>query len=155
MADNRVDAVLTTADRDALIKQLGAVRQALPFLINLTAEERHALPKLGDQSLSFALAALDVAKQHPDMLPRSLDIEAMERDVLLFRELQQLRRVVAELHELIDDTTLAAGSEAYTAALVVYRYAKEQEGGEALNSSLDELARRFARKLPTGIAKPQ
>jgi len=47
----------------------------------------------------------------------------------------------------IDDTYLAAGSEAYAAALLAYQYAKlHNVTTSALEDSLDDLGRRFARK---------
>ena len=39
----------------------------LPFLLNLTADERLALPKPGDKSQAFIRKALEVAAQNPDI----------------------------------------------------------------------------------------
>jgi hypothetical protein len=47
----------------------------------------------------------------------------------------------------VDDTYFAAGSEAYAAALLVYQYAKVHNvASGALEETLDDLGRRFARK---------
>lgn len=37
------------------------IKQKLPFLIDLIAEERKSLPKMGDKSRAFVSKALEVA----------------------------------------------------------------------------------------------
>jgi hypothetical protein len=70
-------------------------------LIDLTNEERKALPKMGDKSRAFVSKALEVATQNPDFLPRSFDLDEMRKDVLLFEQLYplllSLNQGVAEL----------------------------------------------------------
>ena len=42
MDDNRIDATLSQADKDAIMAALAAIRQKLPFLIDLSLDERRA-----------------------------------------------------------------------------------------------------------------
>jgi hypothetical protein len=42
----------------------------------------------------------------------------------LNRKISGVSQAITQLAELVDDTTMQAGSEAYSAALVVYQYAK-------------------------------
>ena len=148
MTDNRIDASLSAADREAVLKAIATIKEKLPFLIDLTPEERKSLPKLGDRSRAFVAKALEVATQNPDILPRSFDTEEMRRDVELFEALYPILLSLSQLKELVDDTFLAAGSEAYVAALSVYGYAKASGNTQGLDTALDELGRRFARKTP-------
>jgi len=53
---------------------------------------------------------------------------------------------LTQLQELVDDTCLAAGSEAYAAALQVYTYAKASGQGGGLDAVIGEMGQRFARK---------
>jgi hypothetical protein len=50
------------------------------------------------------------------------------------------------MQELIDDTVIEVGSEAFTAALVAYRYAKDSGLGAGPNGVIDDFGRRLARK---------
>ena len=43
MSDNRISASLSQADRDAVMKAIATIREKLPFLVDLTTEERRAL----------------------------------------------------------------------------------------------------------------
>lgn len=146
MPDNRISASLSAADRQAVLDALQTVRQKLPFLVDLTPDERHTLPKMGDNSRAFVLQALEVATQNPDILPRSFDVEEMRKDVELLDALSPVRAAVSQLFELIDDSYMAVGSEAYSAALLVYQFARSAGKGAALDGALDALGQRFARK---------
>lgn len=123
MSDNRISASLAQADRDAVMKAIATIREKLPFLVDLTTEERRSLPKMGDKSRAFVSKALEVATQNQDFLPRSFDLEEMRRDVEMFEALYPLLLSLNQL-QLMDDTYVAVGSEAYAAALLVYNYAK-------------------------------
>ncbi|MBD2211008.1 hypothetical protein H6G64_36610 [Calothrix sp. FACHB-156] len=146
MADTQVSAKLTAADREAVMEAISTIRQKLPFLIDLSTEERKALPKLGDKSRAFVSKALEIAAQNPDFLPRSFDVDEMRRDIELFEALYPILLSLTQLQELVDDTSVAVGSEAYAAGLLVYNYAKASGKGAGLDSMVDDLGRRFARK---------
>lgn len=142
---NPISATLTPEDQQQIAAAIAAVRDRLPFLLNLSPNQRRELPKMGDKSRAFVQIALTVARQNPDILPRSFDLEEMERDVALFEALAPLLLSVAQLHELLDDTLLAVGSESYTAALKVYNYAKVSGQMNGLDAAMREMGQRFAR----------
>ena len=93
-------------------------------------------------------------KQNQDFLPRSFDIEEMEKDVELYNDLYPVLLSLHQLNELVEDTLMVVGSEAYAAALVAYRYAKEANLGAGLDGVLDNIGRRFARKSNKAVAEP-
>ncbi|MFB2769729.1 hypothetical protein ACE1AT_10635 [Pelatocladus sp. BLCC-F211] len=141
-----ISSTLSQTDRDALLKAIATIKEKLPFLIDLSAEERKALPKMGDKSRAFVSKALEVATQNPEFLPRSFDLEEMRKDVQLFEALYPLLLSLTQLQELVDNTCLAVGSEAYAAALQVYSYAKTSGQGSGLNAVVDQMGQRFARQ---------
>jgi hypothetical protein len=146
MADNRISASFSQSDRLAVMQAIATIREKLPFLVGLTIEERKSLPKLGDKSRAFVARALEVGTQNPDFLPRSFDLYEMRRDVELFEALYPVLLSLTQLQELVDDTVMAVGSEAYAAGLIVYNYAKASGKGTGLDAVVDEMGRRFARK---------
>ena len=152
MNNNRISATLPKADADAVAAAISTIRQKLPFLIDLTADERRALTKLGDKSRAFVLKALEVATQNPTMLPGSFGLQEMKADVELFESLEPIFMAINKLQDLIDDTLMLAGSEAYAAALAVYTFARLSDAGEALELAADDLGRRFVRKSKRGTS---
>jgi hypothetical protein len=141
-----ISATLDSKDRSAVMDAIATIKEKLPFLIDLNANERQALPKMGDKSRAFVSKALEVATQNPDFLPRSFDLEELRKDVQLFEAMYPIVVALTQLQELVDDTCLAAGSEAYAAALQVYTYAKASGQGAGLDGVVSEMGQRFARK---------
>jgi hypothetical protein len=146
MPEAKVSAKLSPADREAVMQAITTIKEKLPFLVDLTTEERKSLPKLGDKSRAFVSKALEIAAQNPDFLPRSFDLNEMRRDIELFEALYPILLSLTQLQELVDDTSVAVGSEAYAAGLMVYNYAKASGKGAGLETMVDDLGRRFARK---------
>lgn len=146
MTDNRISANLIDADKAAVLDAIQTIRTKLPFLIDLTPEERKGLPRLGDKSQAFVGQALELATQNEDILPRSFDVDEFRKDVELFHALRPIVTAFTQLQELLDDTYVEVGSEAYSGGLAVYQYARAAGKGAALDNLLEGLAQRFARK---------
>ncbi|MFM7423802.1 MAG: hypothetical protein ACKO7W_02160 [Elainella sp.] len=146
MPTTAISAQLSQTDREAVMAAIATIRAKLPFLIDLTADDRKALPKMGDKSRAFVSKALEVATQNPDFLPRSFDVAELQKDVQLFESLYPVLMALTQLQDLVDDTCMAVGSEAYAAALQVYTYAKASGEGTGLETAVEELGLRFARK---------
>jgi len=121
MPENRVSANLSQADQQAVLAAIQTIREKLPFLIDLTPEERRNLPKLGDKSQAFVAQAMTIATQNTDILPRGFDVAEFQKDVALLTALQPFMAALTQLQELVEDTYLEVGSEAYAAALAVYQ----------------------------------
>jgi hypothetical protein len=158
MPNMPISAQLSQADRDAVMAAIATIKAKLPFLIDLSADDRKALPKMGDKSRAFVSKAMEVATQNPDFLPRSFDIAELQKDVQLFESLYPILLSLTQLQDLVDDTCLAVGSEAYAAALQVYTYAKASGQGTGLETAVEELGLRFARKSrkpKSQVASPQ
>ena len=146
MAVYRINAELSQADQQAVLAAANGIRQKLPFLIDLTPAERRSLATMGDKRRGFVARALVIAAQNEGMLPRSFDVAEMRRDVALLESLRPILTALAQLHELVGDTYMAVGSEAYTSALLVYHFARSAGKGAALDSALETLGQPFARK---------
>ena len=146
MSDNRVDAVLTAADAQAVLAAIQTIRTKLPFLIDLSPDEKRSLPALGDASRGFVAKAIEGAKQTPDFLPRSFDVATAQRDLELFDTLLPISLALSQLSELLGDTVHAAGGEAYLDARAIYQFAKNAPPSFGLDQFVKDLATRFARR---------
>jgi len=146
MNNDLVKGELSADQQNAVMGLIGQIQSLLPFLIDLNADERRALPKLGDKSRAFVDQGLVLAVQNPGILPRSFDLDEYQRDVTLVRQLEPLVLALGQLQGRLEDTFLAAGSDAYSQALLLYQAAKLAGKNGALEQHLDGLSRRFARK---------
>ena len=152
MISNKISATISQTDLEAITKAIETIKEKLPFLVGLTVDEIQSLAKIGTRSQTFVDKALEVAAQNPEILPRGFDIEEMRKDVETFRSLTSIRLLVVQLLELLENTQLLVGSEAYSGALAVYTHAKINGKGVGLDTVVDELGKRFLRNFK---AKPE
>src|SRR5437660_4827726 len=103
MNTNRVSATLTTKDQEGVLAAISGIRQTLPFLIDLTTDERVTMPKLGDKSHAFVKKAVDIATQHPEMVS-AVFLDEMRKDAQLFDMLAPIQLAIDLLQKQIDDT---------------------------------------------------
>ncbi len=153
MNENRISASLSQTDVDAILGAIKTIKEKLPFLLNLTVDERRALNKPGDRSCNFVDKALEVAAQNPDILPGLFNIEEMRKDIELSQKLQPILLALSQLQEVVDNTAAVVNSEAYAAALRVYGYAKSAGKAAALQDTLDDLGKHFTRKPAASASK--
>lgn len=144
MPYQNISAAIAQADIDAVKAAINTINSKLPFLISLTPDERKTLVKLGPKSADFVTEANATAGNFPNILPPSFDKAEFAKDTALFRALNDIKIPLDSLVEKLDNTYMAVGSEAMTAALEVYAYvqtAKTRTPG--LNTSADKLQERF------------
>ncbi|MET0107915.1 MAG: hypothetical protein ABW084_03370 [Candidatus Thiodiazotropha sp.] len=142
MSQNLISAEFTADEQAAALAAIQQL-QSLPFLIGLSNGEKRKLNKMGDKSLAFVDRALGIARQNPEMLPGSFDLEELERDVSLYHAMLPIKIALSKLSELIDSTMMAVGSDAYNAALEVYAFAKMTGGVSGLEDLRNSLGSRF------------
>lgn len=150
-----ISAVLSSDDLTAIADAMITIKKRLPFLVDLVAEERITMLKLSDKNRHFVATALKVADQNPDFLPRSFDVEEMRKDLELLEHLSGFLMDLTQLKNLVDDTCMVLGSEAYTAALTVYKYAKTNgKAANGLEPIVQEMGQYFRRSTKTPSQAP-
>lgn len=156
MPYQNIDAVLSAADLQAVKDAFATILQKLPFLVNLTVEERKATVKIGPDSLSFVTNALTAAQANPTTLAVSFSTQAFQRDVDLFTVLTELNMLAASVASQIDDTRIAVGGEAMQEAMQVYIYVKAAAKiTPGLKPVAEQLSERFQKSgRSKKLAKP-
>lgn len=156
MPYQNIDASLSVADIQAVKDAFAAILTKLPFLVNLTADERKKVFKTGPDRLSFVQNAATGAQGNPDIFPASFSVTGFQRDVVLFDVLTELGTMANSVASQIDDTRLAVGGEAMQEATQVYNYVKEAAKTTAgLKPLADQLAEQFQRaNKPKAPAPP-
>ncbi|WP_298602031.1 hypothetical protein [Zoogloea sp.] len=144
MSQNIVSISLTGDDLTAIRGMLAGLEEKLKAMVELTAAQRLELVKMGPTSESFVRQSLATLEQDPDILPRSFNLEEMQRDL---RALDELRPIFSRLRQLggrAADTERALGSDLYSAALAAYRFAKAAEGSAVADELVEHGSERFA-----------
>lgn len=154
LTKNRLDAELTATQIEAVKGAFDTIKENLPFLVGLTKEERMQLPKINVDNKVFTEDTIAAGRQNAEMLPASFGTAGIEKDLRLFTELDALAVQSRQITELLEDTAMLAGSEAYVGALALYKFfgAAADSGMPGADSMFDHLKGRFTARTP---AAPQ
>ena len=96
----------------------------LPHLKDLSADERRLLPKMADKTVAFVSKTHAYMSEAPELVPPYVNLEEQKIDLEAVESLKQLFVPLQKLTDLLDDTMLLSGSEAYVASLAYYNYVK-------------------------------
>ncbi|MFT3753660.1 MAG: hypothetical protein QM800_12560 [Paludibacter sp.] len=91
-----------------------------PHAVIMTADERASALKVGDKSFTCIKKAFGYTKTNPEFVPSYLNVEDFEIDLNDADGHPTIVSLTNQLYNYLDDTKLAARSEAYSAALYYY-----------------------------------
>lgn len=151
--DNRISATLSAQDRTDILAALQTIEDKLPFLINLTVEEKSSLPKMSTFRAGMDEAFAQEIAAHPEMVPNFVDTAELAKDRALRLALQDIFQRACAICEGVEDTMTAAGVDTYLAYLSFYNNVKQasKRNVPGSNTVLDNLKRFFPR---TGSGTP-
>lgn len=151
MNTDRIRATLTEEALARINAALDQIAADLPFLIDLTKEQKKTLPKFGDQSVAFVKKTQEFANQYANVLSPMISLVDFNMDVTLENQLFSVYQKTKTLEDKIKDTYLKLGAEAYSTALNIYSNLKANknlfDGSEQV---LRELGKRFKKKSKKG-----
>ena len=103
---------------------------------------------------AFAEDALNAVVNNPTLVPGYISVPAMQNDLTLFAQLDEISGLANQMCERIEDTKMLAGSEAYNTALSLYKSfgTAADAGVVGADSIVDQLKTRFATKTATNPA---
>ncbi|MFB6257500.1 MAG: hypothetical protein ABEH38_02315 [Flavobacteriales bacterium] len=129
---------------ESLRSELKSLESRIDFLLRLSMDERCALPKLDEDRELFTRRALEVGKEHPELLPGHIQVELLEQGLEFRKKVLELFEMSNEITERLDDTAVASGSEAYVTALSIYQALTVRvERDPSLEGELQHLRRLF------------
>ncbi|NBA88294.1 hypothetical protein GVN16_21155 [Emticicia sp. CRIBPO] len=141
---NKISATLSAAERDEIIAKIAEIKTKLPFLLNLTTAERSQFRKMGNKGLAYVADCLRAGKAFPSIIPPSIDIVELEKDLTLHNYLSEIAVNIKSLAEGIEDTMTAAGSDAMSNSDDIYAYLKRSAGSDDnIKAQLSQISAHF------------
>lgn len=150
MSQNRISHSLTDEARADIRTSVQALRDKLDFLIDLTPDEKNSMVRAGSRNIQFAELMSEIASRQPNMIPDAVNLDELKQDLALYHDLRLLQMDLDPLLELINDTKIAAGSDAYSASLTLYGIAQalQLEGTEEAKRQMSSHFSKSSRKTP-------
>lgn len=146
ITDNKLNLTMPEVDIVKINDALVTLNEAMPFLIGLTKIQRQTLPKINRQNKLFVDEAIQSMKNNRHLVPNYINFEELEKDFILYKQLNDINLSLRQLSEKVNDTQMLAGSEAYSMALMFYRMSQiaAQAGIPGADTVYDTLKARFA-----------
>ena len=144
--DNRISATLAAADKTSILTKLGEIRALLPFLANLTEQERKEIFKLGDKGLGFDEKCKGYMAANASLVPGFVSLPEQEKDRVLRLQLLDLLHEARSLAEALEDTVTLLGSEILMGDLSFYnnvRQAAKRGTPVGIDAIYEDLRARF------------
>lgn len=146
MSQNLISLDLSADDVTAMDAALATLEKLFANFIELTPEQRHKLPKMGDRSEAFCRQTLMVLEQNKQMIPPTFDLAEAEGDLAAFDTLRPRMQRLRALLSKGEDTEMALGSDLMRASYDGYALAKLFGQGAALDTLKDAMSVRFSRR---------
>lgn len=147
--ENKIKNLIpATVVEEATTKITEAINALNPYLIALTPTERHDLPKMSDGTLPFVQKCLDYCRANPEFAPSYVDFEELAQDMTVYEQLLPIYRMVLQLENKLNDTSMQAGAESYVSSLSYYNSVKNAAKYDAPGAKAiyEDLKKRFAKE---------
>lgn len=144
MAD-LISATFSPEDEKEVMELLAKLRAKFPFGIKLSADQKKRLPKLDDVRIPFAEKGLFYGEQQPLIVPPFTNLGEYKVDLEFVKATRRVGAELASIAEMVSDTRMAAGADAYQAALSIYGSAKSaaKQGVPGTQTIVDEMGKLF------------
>lgn len=145
LTNNRINIVMTPTEVTDVKNAINTINTTIGFSVSLTTEERSSLPKINVANKAFTEDAINALANNSSLFPSYLDVTQMQNDFKLYTQLDELATILRQTLERIEDTRILAGSEAYVAALSVYKLvsAASSAGVQGTDTIYEQLRERF------------
>jgi hypothetical protein len=145
MKNHLIDVVLTPEALTDLTQTIAALNTGVAeFALSMDRSQRKRHAKLGLRNETFSRAILDLAAKKPDIVPATIDVAAVQRDLAAREQLLPLLWQLKSLILLLENTTTALGIDIYEATRGIYKAAKITAGISGTSAVLQEIGKRFA-----------
>ena len=143
-SQNLISATIKPADKAAILQMIADIKSRMDYLLTLQTKEVQALYKLGNSYQPFLEKAYSTSLAHPQILPSVFDSYEFKKDYDFVKEFADIADQIKQLSNTVQNTMMAAKSDALYNALGVYSAVKlNRKAVPGLNVVADEMAAFF------------
>jgi hypothetical protein len=146
MGQNLISLAPNDAELADIDVALAALEAHVGALIDLDAEQRRSLPKMGDKPEAFCRQTLNLLPHNPQFVPPGLGLEQTERHPAALDALRSRTHCLQRLTGRAEDSEIALGSDNMLASLEGYALRKRMCRGYGLEALHQDIGARFGRR---------
>ena len=154
--DNRITAEITDAVKTQILTKFQEIRDLLPFLINLTPEEKKGIPTISTERGAMDEVFHSEMGAHPELVPSYVDAAELARDRELRGDLLEILQRSREVCDALEDTAHVTGGDVLLGYLSFYSNVQQaaKRGAAGANTLLENLSRFFPRSRRSVVVPP-
>jgi hypothetical protein len=142
MPQNLISATLAQALADEIVADFAAIRAKQAFLMALSAEKKADILKMGTGNRTLEGLIRTAADENAGELAANFSVPGWDQDRAFSAAYRPVVAVVKKLASDMEDTLLAADSDAWTAANDAYSDMKKDGVGPAIDQAREILRQR-------------
>lgn len=129
---NLISASISEDEINEILAAIERINSLLPNLVSLSKEQLSSLPKVSYKNVDFIHEVLVMAKENPELVPSSIDIPEIKKDMQLIKSISKILMPLKQLEKKLEDSVLLAGSEAYVPSLAIYNSIRTRKNKTSL-----------------------
>jgi hypothetical protein len=141
---NLVSAALTSQAVTNITTAVATIRTNLPFLVNLSDEQRKKLHNVTEASQGIARASINFVAQHPEAIPSYYPLTEFNKDATLLDPYQQVASLIETLNTDTQQTLRALYSDLLYETYDIYAFAKTGNRTGAYDDFINVIKGRFS-----------
>ncbi|MFC1734211.1 hypothetical protein ACFL6I_28235 [candidate division KSB1 bacterium] len=122
MKENITESSLNQNKLESLLSYLKIIQSQLPFLDNLSIDERKQLCRKGPNQHAFMRKVLELSKKNPQHENPYVNVKRMEENLNVADRLRALSQELNELSKSIEDTSGILYQESYDMGRMLYMH---------------------------------
>jgi hypothetical protein len=143
MSYSNISAAIVAADKTAVQTAIQTIKSKMPFLINLSIDERKKLRKMASVRTSYVQDVYQASVGNSGAIPQGINLVEYGKDLQLYRDLSDIMSWFAPLYESIESTSMALGSELMKQSDECYGHLKvaaKKSTNQSLNTTVSKIA---------------
>jgi hypothetical protein len=142
---NLISATFSEEDEKKALDLLAQLKALFPFGIKLSDIEKKHLSHLDDGRIPFVEKGLFYGQQQPLVVPPYTDLGEFKKDIDFVKATRRVGAELLSLAEMVNDSRIAAGSDAFQAGLSIYNSSKgaAKQGVPGTQTIVDEMGKLF------------
>jgi hypothetical protein len=146
MLQDRIDVIIVAEKLARVHEAFTTIETELDFLVSVEPAVAKRLLRLGLRNETFTRGMLEAGAQNPTEIPQSVNLAALNRDLIARDQLLPVQKRAQKLYERLTHTNLLLGADLYSGALAIYKSLKAFGRAAGLGLLLEEFGRRFSKK---------
>ncbi|MHA3774931.1 hypothetical protein ACXR0O_25710 [Verrucomicrobiota bacterium sgz303538] len=149
MKNHIIDITIAAESRTAMTTAVTNLNAEIStFAVRMDDAQRKHSQKMGTRNETFAREMLEFARQHPTLIPASIDLNALQRDLDAREEITPVLFQLRALTRALEDTHTALGVDLFNGTRAMYKSVKPIALISGVQDVIKRIGQRFANQGP-------